>query len=83
MLDITLYGTSALVLVGILVEVAKRAGVAKKFVPLSSEILGVVVVCIGTWSISVEGVIAGLIIGAITSGVYDNVKPVTKLLLNK
>lgn len=70
-MDINIYGVSAVVLTGILVEIAKKAEVPTKWLPLASIILGAFVVCIGTWTLSVQTIITGIMIGAITSGTYD------------
>lgn len=80
MIDITIAGVSALVLTGILVEVAKRAEIPSKFLPLASLVFGALVVCLGTWSLTIEGVVAGIVVGAISSGVYDNIKKGAELV---
>ena len=72
-MDITIGGVSAAVITGIVAEVIKRLGVDTKFIPLISILAAVAVVCVGTWTISVEAVITGIIIGSATSGIYDNI----------
>ena len=74
MIEINLYGVSAVVLTGILAETAKRAGIPIKFIPLASILFAIAVVCFGTWSLTVEGIITGIVIGATVSGLYDNLK---------
>ena len=71
MIGINLYGISPVVLTGILAETAKRAGIPTAYIPFFSIVFGIAVVCFGTWSLTVEGIITGIVIGAITSGLYD------------
>jgi len=82
-MDITIAGVSGVVIVGILVEVIKRAGIKVSLLPLASLIAGVVVTFLGTWSISVEGLVAGIVIGAIASGAYDNISKGAKAIKGK
>ena len=80
MIDITIYGVSATVLTYIIAEVTKRAGIDNKYIPLTSIVSAILIVCLGTWTFSVEAVITGIVIGAITSGVYDNFSKGTKIV---
>ena len=72
-MDISLIGgSSAIVITGILAEIVKRAGVPTKWIPLTGLVIGVLVVGFGTWTLSVENVLAGILLGAASSGLYDN-----------
>lgn len=82
-MDISVYSVSAVVLVGIIAEVVKRLGLNSKFIPLVSLITGVVVVCVGSWSFTPEFIFAGIVAGAIASGLYDNIAKGTKLFNGK
>ena len=73
-MDITIAGISAAVLVGILAELAKKAGIDIKFIPILSVVFGIAVVCLGTWNLNIEAVVTGIVIGATTSGLYSNVQ---------
>ena len=67
-LNILIFGIPAVVLTGILVETAKRAGVPTKYLPVLSLLVGAVVIAAGSWSLSVEGVVAGINWGAAARG---------------
>lgn len=71
MIDITILGISAIVLTGIFVQAVKVLEVPKKFLPIISLGIGVILVCGGTLSLSFEAIITGIIIGATTCGLYD------------
>jgi len=83
MIDISIYGISAVVLTGILVEVAKRAEVPTKYLPLISLVAGILIVSLGTWTLSVEGILTGIVIGAIASGIYDVGKKGVDIIVGK
>ena len=73
MLDITLVGgISAVAICGILVYTIKTTNIPTKWLPLLSLVVGILVVCFGTWTLSVYSVLTGILLGALTSGVYDN-----------
>lgn len=80
MIDISISGVSAAILTGILTEIAKRSGIDIKFIPILSVVFGIAVVCLGTWSLSIEAVVTGIVIGAVTSGLYDNLKKGTEIV---
>jgi len=79
MIDVVFGGISATILVYILAEIAKKAGLDNDFVPIYSIISAISVVCLGTWSISVGNIFVGIIIGATTSGLYDNISKAGKI----
>ena len=79
MIDVNIFGVSAVAITGIMAEVVKRAGVPTKYIPAVSLLVAILVVCFGTWSITVEGIITGIVIGAITSGVYSNISKGTEI----
>jgi len=80
MIDVSIFGVSAVVLVGILTETYKKAGITTNYIPLASLISGILVICLGTWTLSVEAVVSGIIIGAIASGIYDNISKGTEVV---
>jgi len=72
-MDITLIGgTSAVVIIGILIYVIKTTKIPTQWLPLLSLVVGIIVVCLGTWSFTVASVLNGIFLGALTSGIYDN-----------
>lgn len=83
-MDVLIYGVPAVVLIGILVQAIKKAGVPTSWIPLLSLILGVLVVVVGSWVTGVtlgwEGVVYGIIAGATTSGLYDNASKVRGMI---
>jgi len=82
-MDISIYGTSAVVLTGIITEISKRAGISTKYIPLTSIISAILVVCLGTWTLSIEAIITGIMIGALTSGVYSNISKGVDIIKGK
>lgn len=71
-MDILIYGTPIVALIYIVIEVAKRLGLEGKYQPLVSILAGIVFIAVGSWTISPELVISGIIAGAFTSGLFDN-----------
>lgn len=69
------YGVALIGLIVGLVEVLKRAGLPKKFLPLSSLIFGIAA---GIFYINPEdlkaGIIVGLMMGLSASGLYSGTK---------
>jgi small basic protein len=72
--DITLLGgTSAVLVIGILIQIAKKAEVPTKYLPILSILVGIIVVSLGTWTLDVGNILTGLVLGALTSGLFDNI----------
>lgn len=76
--DLMQYGLPFVPLVAGLVELAKRSGLPAKFSPLVAVLLGMVagVAYIApandaTWSV---GILAGVVVGLVTSGLYSSGK---------
>lgn len=72
-------GIAIIPIITMLVDVLKRAGLPKKFAPLTSLILGVVfgMVFLNDGDIK-NAIITGLIIGMSASGLYSGGKEVSK-----
>jgi len=73
--DVTLLGgTSTVAITGVISEIVKRTGtVDTKWIPLISIISAILVISFGTLSFSVSNVLTGIMLGALTSGVYSNI----------
>ncbi len=79
MLDISLVGgVSSAVITAIIVQVLKPVGIPKRWFPLVSMIIGMIVVVAGTWNLG--NIFLGIAIGFSASGGYDVIK---KSILNK
>lgn len=69
------YGVALIGLIVGLVEVLKKAGLPKKFLPLSSLILGVAAGTLYVYPANLKaGIIVGLMMGLSASGLYSGTK---------
>jgi len=69
------YGVALIGLIVGLVEVLKKAGLPKKFLPLSSLILGVAAGTLYVYPTNLKaGIIVGLMMGLSASGLYSGTK---------
>lgn len=76
-MDITIAGFALVAIISGLVEAIKRGfSIPEKFQPLIAIILGVLFM--GIYTLTLEGVLAGVVAGLASSGLYDNAKAIIK-----
>ena len=81
MIDIIIFGASAVAITMGVTETIKRIGCPIKFIPVVSLAVGLVVCYVASnFIISSEMIIGGLAVGLSSSGLYSGVK---KTILNK
>ena len=78
--DIIIQGVSVLLVIGILCAVIKKIGIASRWIPAISILIGVIIVCFGSAELSIGNILMGIVIGSSASGLYDTGK---KTVLNK
>lgn len=73
-MDIAIYGVTVTAIIIGLMEVAKKLGLATKYVPVASVVLGMLAGCIyGTGDIKAN-ILVGLAIGLSSCGLYSGTK---------
>ena len=81
MIDIIIFGASAVAITMGVTETIKRIGCPIKFIPVVSLAIGLVVCYVASnFIINSEMIIGGLAVGLSSSGLYSGVK---KTILNK
>lgn len=73
--NLEIYGVMAVPLVAALVQVGTTSGISKKYAPILSLIIGVLIGIIGFSDGNIiKGIIIGTAIGLSASGFYSNLK---------
>ena len=76
-MDITIAGFVLVAIISGLVEALKRGfDIPERLQPLTAILLGVLFM--GIYTLTLEGVLAGVVAGLVASGLYDNAKAIIK-----
>lgn len=82
--NIIIAGVSLTAITGALTWVASKTGLNSQFLPLASVIIGIIISCIYTISVTGDnvgvGILAGVASGLMASGAYDHIQKTQEII---